>query len=102
MPVAEGGDFHVEPGIIDKNHDIGLPCGYVLPAEFHIAQQLEALCEHFRETHDRTVAVMAHQLGGHPALLGGRLHHVAAPETYPRPLVLCGQTAHEIAAVQVA
>ena len=95
--MAETGYLHVEAGIVDQHHGIGLPGQDVLLAQAQVFCDAGGFCDNVRDSHDRAVPIMDH--GRNPACSG---HQVTAPEAEFRLRVAGPEPFEKIAAVQVA
>ena len=101
--VREARYLEIESRVVDEDHGVRAPGGYVGLAGPDIAQQAPGLEEHVADAHHRTLAVMAHERAApRPRFRCGRGHQVAAPEAHFGLRIPGVQPLHQVRPVKVA
>ena len=90
------GNAEVEARIVDKNHRVGAPPGYVTLARAHVGKYGRQVQQHRNKPHVSQFAVVAH-----PGAAYSR-HQVAAEKPETGLGILAPQRLHQLGSMQVA
>ena len=102
LPVGEFSDFEIEAGVVYKYDGIRFPPEYVLLAAAEFSEQLAGFQEHFPESHDGPVPVVADESCAVLMAAVDFIHQLSAPETDVGRGIGFVKPPHQIGAVQVS
>ena len=92
------GDTHVETRIVDKDYHVGRECLYIALALGNLPEYGFQIAQHLRDSEKRCFLIVFIDI----SLSADLRHTVAAPEPELGSGVFRGDSAHQIASVQVA